>query len=182
MDNHSTLLSRQDFLGEATTDLDTIVVRNNKSMTIPLQNVKTKRNPTVTVEATMLSKITLQLAGHGLKNKDFFGKSDPFFVIHRKGLYGRLQVVYKSETVINNLNPQWAPLTMTDEQFCGGDVNTPIEIQVFDWDRGNDNDLIGKSHTTLSNMIRIAGNGDGGGHLYLDRKGGKLIIKQLTIT
>jgi hypothetical protein len=56
--------------------------------------------------ATTNSLVTFRLQGRDLDNKDFFGKSDPFFEISRVNVESNdFTIVYRSEVVQNCLNP-----------------------------------------------------------------------------
>ena len=45
-----------------------------------------------------MSTISLGLSGRDLKDKDFFGKSDPYVVISRPNLGGGFEMILTSET------------------------------------------------------------------------------------
>lgn len=50
---------------------------------------------------------------------------------------------YKSDTIMNNLNPVWASFKIGLTELCNGDTTRPIKIYCYDWDSNGDNDLIG---------------------------------------
>ena len=50
--------------------------------------------------------------------------------------------IYKSETIMNNLNPVWKGFSIPMQKLCNGDANLPIRIQVFDWDKNSDPDFV----------------------------------------
>jgi hypothetical protein len=99
----------------------------------------------------------LKLQGYKLKNLDgFFGKSDPLYVVSSKVIAaGGLtwQPVYRSQPIMNNLNPIWPPCTIDVARLCEGDLNKPILIEVFDWDKKGKNILIGKFETSIQGLI-----------------------------
>lgn len=87
-----------------------------------------------------LGTFHLGLKGSKLKNMDgIFGKSDPFFVVETfaKGTHGGRQwlPVYRSEHVMNNLNPVWRECQIPVERLCSGDKEQPIQISVYDWEK-----------------------------------------------
>lgn len=87
-----------------------------------------------------LGTFHLALQGQKLKNMDgMFGKSDPFFVVETfaKGAHGGRQwlPVYRSEHVMNNLNPAWKECDIPVEKLCSGDKEQPIQISVYDWEK-----------------------------------------------
>ena len=71
------------------------------------------------------------------------GTSDPYvkFKIGNK-------LLYKSKTIYKNLNPQW------NETFnlLIEDLFKPIQIQVFDYDRGRFDDPMGSAEIDLSSV------------------------------
>lgn len=104
----------------------------------------------------------LQLRGQNLDKKDLLGKSDPFYRLFRKE-QGVLDShawtkLVESEVVMSNLNPLWKPFTITDTRLCGGDVALPLRIEVYDWDRASDPDLIGIAETSVGGLIEAQRN------------------------
>lgn len=75
---------------------------------------------------------------------DLFSKSDPFFIIS-KSAGNQFVDIYKSEIIMNNLNPNWKNFEITMQKLCNGDENNPIKISVFDWDKNSDPDLVSLS-------------------------------------
>lgn len=133
--------------------------------------------------ANVGGSVTLQFAGRKLANKDgWFGKSDPFFLIHKGREDGSWVTVAKSEArgdcrlqsravlcrggahrplrpaaaqvIMNNLNPSWKPYRIPFSLLCNGDFNRPLRIEVFDFDRDDSVDKIGHGDTTLAAMMR----------------------------
>lgn len=81
--------------------------------------------------------LRLELKGSKLKNVEggIFGKSDPFFELSRKvDAAGSLtwDNVYRSKAVENNLNPTWEAAAIELSTLCGGNLDQPILVQVFD--------------------------------------------------
>jgi hypothetical protein len=73
----------------------------------------------------------------------FPGTSDPYV----KFKLGSKQL-YKSRTVLKNLNPKW------DERFVLSieDVFRPILLSVYDYDRGRFDDSMGSAELNLENL------------------------------
>jgi Ca2+-dependent lipid-binding protein len=52
--------------------------------------------------------------------------------------------IYRSETIEKNLNPEWKPLVLPVNALTNGNVQeTILSFEVFDFDSGSANDLIG---------------------------------------
>jgi len=84
------------------------------------------------------------------KNKDAkkFKKTD-------KKHGGGWIVVYKSETIQNNLNPTWRPFTIDINALCHGSLEQPFTVEVWDQDTSTRNDLIGANRTTLRDLMTL---------------------------
>ncbi|KAH3756955.1 hypothetical protein Pelo_11264 [Pelomyxa schiedti] len=92
--------------------------------------------------------------GAKLARKDLSGKSDPFFEIRVKSTanpHKKYITIYRSEVVMNNLNPSWKPFELST--LAVGGFDTPFEIAVFDWDADGGHDLIGRTHVTLRDWL-----------------------------
>ena len=81
--------------------------------------------------------LRMKLKGTKLKNVEggLFGKSDPFFEVSRKvSSAGGLtwDNVFRSSPVKNNLNPDWESAVIELSTLCGGDLDLPVQIAVFD--------------------------------------------------
>eukprot|EP00048_Salpingoeca_helianthica_P008067 m.118150 g.118150 ORF g.118150 m.118150 type:complete len:559 (-) comp14504_c2_seq4:66-1742(-) len=104
--------------------------------------------------------LEISFRGEKLDKKDFMGKSDPYFVVFRKeeGVVDShaWTQVYKSETIMNTLDPVWKPMTIVDTELCKGNPNTPLRIEVYDWDKNSDPDLIGVTVTSLGAIMALA--------------------------
>eukprot|EP00048_Salpingoeca_helianthica_P008065 m.118144 g.118144 ORF g.118144 m.118144 type:complete len:285 (-) comp14504_c2_seq3:1017-1871(-) len=106
----------------------------------------------------------INFRGEKLDKKDFLGKSDPYFCVFRKeeGVVDShaWTKVYESEVVMNTLDPKWKTMTIADTALCGGKPDTPLRIEVYDWDRNSAPDLIGvttTSLTALKGLVCVAG-------------------------
>jgi len=89
------------------------------------------------------------------KNKDGkkAGKKDK--KLKKKAHGGGWVVVYKSETIQNNLNPTWRPFTIDVNTLCHGNLEQPFIIEVWDEDRASAHDLIGSNRVTLRELMTM---------------------------
>uniref|UniRef100_K3WYR8 C2 domain-containing protein n=1 Tax=Globisporangium ultimum (strain ATCC 200006 / CBS 805.95 / DAOM BR144) TaxID=431595 RepID=K3WYR8_GLOUD len=96
--------------------------------------------------------VRLRFAGSNLPNMDgMFGKSDPFLVIKRlREDNSSWMPVHKTEVIDNNLNPNWRVFELPLQQLCNGDYRRPLQLQVFDQDRGSKHELIGSVDTLIA--------------------------------
>lgn len=139
----------------------------------------------------------LALKGVKLKNVEgLFGKSDPFFVIKSQARTsgGRSWApVYRSEVAKNDLNPMWKDFSIPVGTLCAGDVNRPIQIEVYDWQKSGKHRQMGKFQTNLDGLVSaqsiatMANSIDdpSAGALILKHKGesyGKIIVTKAVVT
>uniref|UniRef100_A0A672FEI0 Copine IVa n=1 Tax=Salarias fasciatus TaxID=181472 RepID=A0A672FEI0_SALFA len=84
--------------------------------------------------------------------QDFFSKSDPFLEIYRLNDDATLQLVYRTETVMNNLNPVWKTFKVSLNSLCSGDHERKLQCTVWDWDSNGKHDYIGEFEATFKEM------------------------------
>lgn len=97
------------------------------------------------------------LRGIKLKNVDgFLGKSDPFFEVSRliQAAGGpSWQPVYRSKHMLNDLNPKFAPASISLNELCDGDKNKPILITMWDWEKSGKHSPMGSFETTVNALM-----------------------------
>ena len=105
----------------------------------------------------------LQLKGTNLKNVEgMFSKSDPFFEILRQvNQAGGLtwDNVYRSESVKNNLNPAWESAVVDLSVVCGGDLDLPLQIQVYDFESSGKHKGMGSCEMSVKGLQQAAASG-----------------------
>ena len=77
-----------------------------------------------------MGKLTLHFEGRNLPNKDRFGKSDPYVCVFVVTANGSLKFVGKTEVVKNNLNPDWKPLELDDQDIDTSNDDLILNLQV----------------------------------------------------
>jgi len=116
--------------------------------------------------------LRLKMKGTKLKNVEgMFGKSDPFFELSRKvDVAGGLtwDNVYRSEKIKNNLNPEWETAIVELSKLCGGDLDLPILVSVFDYESSGKHVSMGQFETSVNGIQRAAETGE---VIHLKRKG-----------
>jgi copine 1/2/3 len=129
IDHPSAPLDKQDFLGTAETTMAHIVNSQKSTFTAPLLSRSgapmsssqwVTANHRVRGSTHLIRSITVRFEevpeerqivrmlciAQSLDNMDFFGKSDPFFVIERKVGTGKV-AAYRSEVIKKTLDPAW---------------------------------------------------------------------------
>ncbi len=157
-DNSSSKLDGQDFLGRIETTLGQVVSgAGGRGFAAVLRDTPRKNSKSrivVTAEELQANKevVTIQFAASKLDKKDFFGKSDPFYVLSKATSSGQFVVVRKSEVVKNDLSPTWRPLIVPVRDLCNNDYERQLKVDVYDWDSDGTHDLIGTFKTDLKTL------------------------------
>jgi len=152
-DSQSNNLNHHDFLGRCESTLGSIV-SSGAFVAILQGSTKSGSKIYITAEELKTSKehIKFQFRAEKLDKKDFFGKSDPFYVISRSVQGNQWSVVKRSEIIMKNLNPNWAPFEISARELCNSDHDRPLKIDIYDWDSDGTHDYIGSFTTSLSKL------------------------------
>ncbi|XP_023681484.1 copine-4 isoform X3 [Paramormyrops kingsleyae] len=144
-----------DFLGAMECTLGQIVSQRKLSKSL-LKQGNTAGKSSITVIAEELSGnddyVELSFSARKLDDKDFFSKSDPFLEIFRMNDDTTLQLVHRTETVMNNLNPVWKTFKVSVNSLCSGDHDRTLKCTVWDWDSNGKHDFIGEFQTNFKEM------------------------------
>ena len=155
IDNKSSKLSDDDYLGGTETTLGEILAATPFSKQLSIKGKTT--NSTITLRATEQSRqqeiLHVTFQAQKLDKKDLLGKSDPFLEFSRKISDDRWQVVYRTEMVKNSQNPQFKAIRVKASQLCGGDFDNKIRIECKDHDSSGSHDLIGSCETSVKEMM-----------------------------
>jgi len=92
-------------------------------------------------------KIELYLSARNLLDLDVFSKSDPYVkIFYKRSPLHKEQLIGRTETISNDLNPNWAKSFVVDYIF---EARQEIRFEVYDEDDGKNDDFIGRSVTTI---------------------------------
>jgi len=114
--------------------------------------------------------ISIGLGARNLRDRDWLSKSDPYIVISRPSTTGSFQVLRKSETKKNCLNPDWADFLLNDREVGPHEQELRLKIEIFDNDFNSADQLLGVTHlslkqleaaATLGTSLKIGGTGNG---------------------
>ena len=122
------------------------------------------------------------------------GRSDPFLTLSKK--YNnpesgriRLQRVYKSEAIMNHLNPLWKEFHIHLDDLCDEDLNRPLVMELWDYEASGRHRLLGQVEASpkifIAQRSRI-GNADRSQSLHFhlhsrDDVMGELIVLQAKV-
>lgn len=129
--------------------------------------------------------IKFRLAGFKLRNiEGLFSKSDPFFEIHAEtGRNEFANLVYRSEPVMNDLNPLWKEATIDLNSLCNGDRTKAFRLTLYDHEKNGKHRLMGAVTTTVNEVI-VAKTGsatDASAALNLSKRGSKKAVGSLIV-
>ncbi|XP_047217591.1 copine-4 isoform X2 [Girardinichthys multiradiatus] len=148
-------LKEADFLGSVECTLGQIISQRKLSKAL-LRPGGTVGKAIITITAEELTGnddyIELSFSARKLDDKDFFSKSDPFLEIYRVNDDATMQLVYRTETVMNNLNPVWKTFKVSLNSLCSGDHERKLQCTVWDWDSNGKHDYIGEFEASFKEM------------------------------
>jgi hypothetical protein len=101
----------------------------------------------------------------------FFSKSDPFVELSAKlDTPGGLTwvVVYRSKHVLNDLNPIWAPISIDLDRLCQGDLDRPLLVSVYDWEKSGKHKSLGRFERNVTGLINAVTPGGAGSHKHVN--------------
>ena len=125
-------------------------------------------------ENSITGSLFLHLRGIRLKNIEkaglLKGLIDPYYEIWKSQpstdpSCNHWSLVYRSEFVMDHINPMWDPCRIDMMILCGGDLTRRLEIRVYDWEKYGDHRLIGVVKTNAKEMIDLSDNIHGNGDL-----------------
>jgi len=114
--------------------------------------------------------ISIGLGARNLRDRDWLSKSDPYIVVSRPSTSGSFQVLRKSETKKNCLNPDWADFLLTEREVGPHEQELRLKFEIFDNDYNSADQLLGVTHlslkqleaaATLRTSLKIGGIGNG---------------------
>ena len=113
----------------------------------------------------------------------WFGCSDPFFRV--QSLDGDAwNTVFQSEHIDNDLNPKWKKAEISVDLLCGGDLDKPIQISIFDWDPTGNFTPMGFYQTSASALLDMGKDEKRNNFAVRDEKGellGTVLIRDISI-
>jgi hypothetical protein len=130
---------------------------------------------------------TLRLKMHGVKltnTEGFMRKSDPFFELCRQGDDNGVitwDFVFRSETIDDNLSPNWKEASIDLFMLCGGDYDLPIQVNVYDHEKSGKHVPMGRFELSVNALVSLSG----GREIVLKKRGketGTIVITKAELT
>jgi len=146
-------LDQHDFLGFTECTLGEVVSTQSKGYSKELNKGKGARIFIVAEElSSNKEEALLKFSAKGLDKMDFFGKSDPFLEIHRSTDSNQYILVHRTEVIKKTLDPQWKQFQLKVRSICNGDDDRDLRMDVYDWNRSGDHEIIGSFHTSMRKL------------------------------
>lgn len=160
MEKGSADLKRQDAIGYSEIVFGEILGSPTNSVTLHLKNKKGKQvgdaviiirfDPVHGDDDKMLK---MKISAINLDKKDIFGKSDPYYELHRI-FNGGTECVFRSDVIKKTLNPHWDEYDVSIADLCKGDFDKPFQIRIYDWDFNGSSDMIGKVEVSINELCK----------------------------
>ena len=100
------------------------------------------------------STLELSVKCHGLCNQDVLSKSDPFCVLFMKGMNKQWVEVGRTETIRDDLNPEWHRKFVVNYSF---EERQEVKFEIYDSDEASNrldsHDFLGRCETTLGTIV-----------------------------
>jgi len=109
--------------------------------------------------SSLSSQVELFVSCRGLPNMDLFSKSDPFVVVYTRDRTDKpWKEIYRSDTIWDNLNPDFPDQFLFNYQF---EIQQYLRFEIYDRDSKsedlNKQDFIGGANTTLGFIMGAKG-------------------------
>ncbi|KAI7827632.1 Copine-domain-containing protein [Gamsiella multidivaricata] len=136
-DKHSGNWSDQDFLGEVTTDMGSIIGSRGSQAVLQLQHPKRKTTALgqiiVYAEELKSSKRTINFGIRALdltKKGLFKSRPTAFFTIYRDDGNTGFLPVYRSKAIQSEDDPIWKEFSIKESFLCNGDPHRKLKIEI----------------------------------------------------
>jgi len=153
VDNSSSTLKDDDFLGKAYLTLGQVVSAKKKSFPL-MKKKKVKSDGEVTInadEVTDKRSSAFSFKAIGVDKKDLFGKSDPFLEFWRRH-NDNWSLCYRTEVIKNDLNPIWKQFYIPHYLLASKEGEKEIKLVCYDADSDGSHDLIGECYVTMKQL------------------------------
>jgi hypothetical protein len=82
---------------------------------------------------------------------------------------------------MNNLNPAWPEFTLDIARFCGGDLDKPIQITVWDFEKSGKHKPMGAFETSVNGLIASRSRDSGFSLMQKGKDLGKIIVENAVV-
>ena len=151
-------LEQQDLIGECSCALTDVVTSPGQRLQMRLGLPSSPAAPrgylTVTSEEVqeMNANLRMRWQADSLDKTDLFGKGSHFLVLERVREDGVNTVVHKSEVVKKTQDPVWAPMELSLQKLCNGDLDRPLQVSVWAWHRNGRHELVGGFRVSVRSL------------------------------
>ena len=161
-------------IGFADFDMSQIMGESDMTLSLRLFNSSKKEvgKCTITAERPRPTSesysYTIDLKCEKIVNLEWFSKSDPFLRIYRPKPNQVSQTdgncipesdwtkVHETEWKKDELNPDFAPFTISSGKLCRGNEDLPVKLEIWDYSKEGEKEFrkVGKGYFTVSSLAR----------------------------
>lgn len=157
-DSEKAPLKAHDFIGYCETDVQRLVSNLEQEIAFDLIHDKSKGyrgTIYLTCQQTKESSsyINGQIQVNKLKKIKTFAKDNPFIEISKPSESGRNLPVYRSEVKEKCFGCTFKNFSIPLQTICNGDLNNPVTISCYDYQKRKAAKLIGKYDSSLMNLM-----------------------------
>jgi len=164
IDSNSSVLSDHDFIGEIVTSLAEICGSRGQKLAKPLVHPNMSGGSSAHKRGIMIvsaeevcsannDDLCFQVKANRLAKMDWFGATDGYYTISKTTENGDYIPVYKSEVIHSNLHPAWAPVTISMNKLCNGDLDRVLQFDCYDWNKITAHTHIGSFQFTVNELL-----------------------------
>lgn len=161
-DSENPNLSKHDYIGYADSDIQTLVSNIGQELQYELQHpTKNNKRGTLCINSEQANQCGSMIEGQiqvmHLKKMRTFSKNCPYFIIAKPSESGRYLPAFRSEVVQKSLGCTFKKFTIPLQVLSNGDLQSPMTIQLFDYQKKKPGTLIGSVEGTISSFMENVG-------------------------
>ncbi|KAM3138198.1 hypothetical protein pb186bvf_009661 [Paramecium bursaria] len=147
---------RSNLVGKVETTLSEIVGEKDQQKTLTLYDDTNLKGGAILIRADYVNscpdKVTIQLRGKNISTNLPNGANAflRFYRLIKDNLNPVL--VYETETIINNNNPEWKSIVLRAQTLCNGQYFMPIKIELWEFNLNGRHLLLGETAVTLDQL------------------------------
>lgn len=135
-----------DFIGEAQTTIGKIVGSKNQTLILDLKDNKQKYGGKIILRADKINQcndsIYMGIQVKNIVNSRWFSKGNPFLRFIRTTENQFNVQVHETEVVKSTVNPVFKPFEIKIQKICNGNLDQPVQIQLWDHHESGKHELV----------------------------------------
>jgi len=157
-DSEKAPLSNHDFIGYADTDVQTIVSAGAEPVRLELKHpTASNKRGTLVLTCEQASQCASILQGkavfRNLRKIHTFSNNNPYLLLARPSESGQPLPSYRSEVIHKAKSGSWRDFSIPLQNLCNGDLQSPIIISAYHFNKRAAGELIGSDTQNLQNIL-----------------------------